>query len=93
MNLDRLSDTPNSAHTMNVKLTKIDFCTISGEWYIDADVTIDGNKPVSVKTTTEYGTAYIADQACHNTAEAFEEAVTNFIKKVLNHKDIVKALQ
>lgn len=91
--IDKLSESENGAHRLSVVLTQVNFCTISGEWYIDGDVTVDHYAPVQIKTVTEYGTSYDAMSACRNTAEAFDEAVMNFVKKILTNSQIVANLK
>ncbi len=92
MTLNKLSDTPENAHTLTVFLTCVNFSSVSGKWYIDADITVDQNPAVRVTTVTDFGTAYIATIACQNTAEAFDEAVANFIKEALQHPEVLKNL-
>ncbi|WP_010300130.1 hypothetical protein [Candidatus Odyssella thessalonicensis] len=93
ISMDKLSDSPHVGHTLEIALTRVNFDTLAGEWYIDGNVIIDSKKSFTVNTTTQYGTAYIAVDACRNTAESFDEAVTNFIKKLLNQPDVAQALR
>lgn len=78
-------DNENAAHSLSVVLNKVDFNSIAGEWVIDGNVIVDHKAPLHVKSVTKYGTSYIADYACKNAAEAFDEAVTGFNKEVLAH--------
>lgn len=82
-----------SSPKMSIVLTKVDFSSMSGKWYIEGDVTIDGHKSISVKTASEYGTAYVAESACQLTADAFDEAVKQFIKDVLTNAHVSSHLQ
>ena len=92
MTLNKLSDTPSNAHSLTVFLTRVNFSSVSGKWYIDADITVDQNPAVRVTSVTDFGTAYIATIACQNTAEAFDEAVATFIKETLRHPEVIKNL-
>jgi hypothetical protein len=91
--IDKLSDSSYGAHTIDVVLTQVTFNSLAGEWFIDGDIKIDNQKPLTINTISQYGTSYFAIEACRNTAESFDEAVTNFIKKILNHPDIVQNLR
>lgn len=92
MSIDKLSNVPADAHSIDIVLTKVSFDSLAGEWYINGNISVDGNKAVTINTTTEYGTAYVAEYACRNTAESFDEAATNFIKKILSHPEVSKNL-
>ena len=81
---DKLDD-QHPAHSLSVELNKVDFYSISGEWIIDGKVVVDHKGHHHVKTVTKYGTAYVADTACKNAAESFDEAATVFAREVLSH--------
>ena len=81
-----------ASHEMKIVLTKVTFSTIQGEWYINANVSVNQNSPIEIKSTTEYGTSYAAEFACRNTAESFDEAAANFIAEVFNHPKIYSEL-
>lgn len=90
--MDKAAESAKDGHSMSIVLTKVTFDSLSGEWYIDAQVTVDNGAPVSINTVNVYGTSYSAMSACKNTAEAFDEAVANFIKQVLNKPEISRNL-
>lgn len=79
----------------NLKIlpTEISFSSVKGEWYIKSMVQINRKNVASIESTTEFGTAYSAFQACRNTADSFDEAVADFIEKVLTHPEIIKHLK
>lgn len=72
-----------SSRKINLKLTTVNFCSVSGKWEIIGELTVDNGKPVAVKSSTDYGTSYDAYSACRNVADAFPNAVTNFIKEIV----------
>lgn len=82
---DKLDNTNKAAHSLSVELNKVDFNSLAGEWIIDGSVVVDNKAPLPVKSVTKYGTSYIAEFACKNAAETFDEAITNFNKEVLSH--------
>lgn len=91
--VQKSADSANQGHTMDVVLTDVNFDTIGGKWMINADVHVNEKKITSVETTTEYGTSFIAAEACRNTAESFDEAVKHFIQNVLTHPSIISNLK
>lgn len=82
---DKSDNTDNAAHSLSVELNKVDFNSLAGEWIIDGNVVVDHKAPHHVKTVTKYGTSYVAEYACRNAAESFDEAATAFAKEVLSH--------
>ena len=88
---DRLSEDKNDPNALLITVTKVDFSSTSGEWYINAKVKVGNNKPVKINSVTKFGTSWIADSACHNVANAFDEAVGNFVNKVLTNSQIIHA--
>lgn len=91
--IDKYSETPAGAHSLDVKLLKVTFSSMAGEWVIDASVSVDGGQPVAVNSVTQYGTAYIAETACRNTADAFDVAAAAFVRQVLTSPEITKTLK
>jgi len=85
--------TSEASHNLNVVLDVVDVNTIAGEWKVDGHVTVDQNSPVKIETVTKFGTAYIAETACRNAAESFDEAVANFINKTLTNQQIINQLK
>lgn len=81
--IDKESNAKNAKHNLSLELTKVDFDTIGGYWYIDGDLIVDNNKH-HISTKTKFGTAYIAEIACRNTADSFDVAVEQFIREVLS---------
>ncbi len=92
ISMDKAAESQDKGHSMSIVLTQVTFDSLSGEWIINGNVTIDNHAHVAVNTKTDYGTSYDAVSACRNTSEAFDTAVSNFIKKVLNQPEIVKRL-
>lgn len=90
---DRLADSDKNFPTLNVKLTKVTFNSVSGKWFIEGQANIDGKAPVEIKTISKYPTAYMAMEACRNTANAFEGAVNKFVNKTLTHPDVMAMLK
>ncbi len=81
---EKLGSVGEAKHTVSVELTKVAFSSVSGEWYVDGNVTIDNRAPKHVMSVTKFGTSWDAMSACHNVAQGFDEAVTEFVKKVLD---------
>jgi len=69
---------------LSINLTKVEFDSLSGKWFIDGIITIDNKPSQEIKSVTKFGTAYVAYAACRNAADAFDEAVTDFIVKVID---------
>ncbi len=82
-----------SSHKLSVLLTKVDVNTLNAKWYIDANITIDNNKPIPLTTFTSHNFSYIADSACMNAASAFDEAVDSFIKQMFTYPEIATQLK
>ncbi len=89
---DRWSHEKIADRTLAVVLTKVDFSSTSGEWYINANVKIGNNSPTIIKNTTKFGTSWIGEYACKNAAESFEEAISNFVNEVLTNHNIIHKL-
>lgn len=85
MSLDKLSEAATPSNDLSVKLTKVDFSSVAGEWYINGDVNFGGRSIGFVNSVTEFGTSFDAGSACRNVAEAFEKAVSDFVNKVLEN--------
>lgn len=82
--IDKDASADKAKHNLSLELTKVNFDTLGGYWYIDADLYIDNRPKEHIATKTKFGTAYIAEIACRNTADSFDEAVANFVRKVLS---------
>lgn len=80
---DKYDDTPHAAHTLSIELHYVTFNSLNGTWIINGDVMIDNKQPYPINTVTKFGTSYDAGSACNNAANAFEDAVTDFIKATL----------
>lgn len=93
MAMDKYSNTESGAKNLSVNLNDVSFCSVAGEWRIQGDVRIGNSVPVSIKSVTEFGTAFNAARACRNTADAFDGAVADFIKQTLTHKTIARNLE
>lgn len=87
---NRLSDDNNNV--LLVELTKVDYSSTSGKWYIDAITKTGKSTTVEIKSVTEFGTSWDAGSACNNVANAFEEAVGNFVNEVLSNTTIINNL-
>ena len=83
MSTDRLGNENDTK--INLDLTQVEFSSISGAWEIAGRLTIDGGNTIEIKSVTEYGTSFDAMSACRNVADAFPNAVTDFIKQVIVH--------
>lgn len=83
---NRLSEA-GDAPRLSVILTKVDFSSTSGKWYIDANVKINNNH-FTVKNVTNFGTSWDAMSACRNVANSFDEAVANFAEEVLSNPNL-----
>ena len=79
-----------SSHILDILLTKVEVNTFTARWYIDANVTVDNHEPVLLQTVTNHNFSYVAPSACNNAANAFDEAVDNFIKKLFTHPKIAE---
>ena len=79
------SDGQKKTKNLKIELTKVDVNTVSGKWTIKANAYIDGQQAKEILSVTKFGTAYVADSACRNAAEVFEDAVTEFIEKVIQN--------
>jgi hypothetical protein len=82
--VDKLSSEAN-AKKINIVLSKITLNSLGGRWIISGYVTVDNKKPIYISSVTEFGTSLDDVVACHNSTEAFPEAVTKFVKDVLNN--------
>jgi len=91
--LDKYAEATEEGHKLNIQLDKVTFDTLAGEWIIDAKVSVDGKPSIVVNSVSQYGTAYIAETACRNTAEAFDIAAGAFVKKVLTTPEVLKDLR
>lgn len=83
----------NPGHKLKVELTNVSVNTFNTKWSIDANVTVDNNKPVVLNTESKHNFSYVAGSACLNAANAFDEATDNFIKQLFIHPTISKQLK
>lgn len=90
---DQKDNSTSYAHKLNILLTKVEVNTLKARWYIEADVRVDNNKAIPLKTAMDHNFAYMALTACSNAASAFDEAVDNFIKQLFIHPEIAKQLK
>ena len=66
-------------------LNKIDFETMSGTWMLNLTVRSNMGTEYSVDEEFDYRTAYIATDACIQSARAMMPAVQNLVAKVIAH--------
>ena len=92
LSMNRLSEDSNSASSLMINLNKVEFSSTSGKWYIDAGVKVGNHAAIDVSSITEFGTSFVGEFACRNVAEAFDEAVGNFVDKVLSNPKIINNL-
>lgn len=89
---DRLTDEQPDCKSLNnfllITLNKVDFSTASGKWYINGTVVINNSNLIEVQSVTDFGTALNSKIACNNAANAFNEAVNNFVNDVLTNKSV-----
>ena len=82
MAMDKFDDSCPSKG-ISVDLSRVTFSSVSGEWYIDGTVFLNGKNLGEVKSMTPFGTSFIAISACRNVADAFEKASSDFVRKVV----------
>ncbi len=90
---NRLADEGRNSHGLLITLTKVDFNSAIGKWYINADVKVNNNVPVEIKNTTSFGTEFFADAACSSVANTFDRAVGNFVDEVLSNSTVVNHIK
>ena len=80
-------------HKLKIELTNVSVNTFNAKWSIDANVKVDDNEPVILNTVSKHNFSYVAMSACANAANAFDEAIDNFIKELFTHPVISKQLR
>jgi len=78
-----------NAETNTGNLQKIDFDSLDGTWYITMTISSSNGKSYQVSEEYDYRTAFFAETACKQTAQALEPAVQNLIAKIINHENFV----
>jgi len=81
----------NSKVILEANIQKIDFDSVTGNWVIHTEVTMQNTKFL-VETKFGYSSKYEADNACDETASTFSDAVKTHISDIVNHPDFAKAL-
>jgi hypothetical protein len=84
---------PNSATSIEVRLTKTDFYSTVGNtnWYIDADYKVNGQS-FSVSTVYHDRSSYDATKACNNISAYFLKAVNKHISQLFEQPAVRTAL-
>ena len=90
---NRLTETSPSPNSLLISLSKVDFSSTNGKWYINGEVIVNNNPPVEIKSVTDFGTSWVAESACNNVANAFDEAVGNFVNEVLSNHVITRYIK
>jgi hypothetical protein len=74
-------------------ISKIDFSSNSGTWYINTQVHIGDQQPLSIQEKYGYRTSFGAISACNETAQSYEAAVQNLISKIIASPQFEAALK
>lgn len=88
---NKLAD-KSSDKALNVDLKAVDFSTVEGSWTISANISVNDNSPIFIKSVYDFGTSFVAYAACKSAGQAFEGAVAHFINQVLTNSSILKEL-
>ena len=73
---------PNAKRVVQGKMQNIDFDTITGNWRLSGTFSL-GGKTVTVNKDYPFPTAFSAEVACQNAANAFNIAAAHFVRDVL----------
>ena len=76
-------------NALSITLTKVDFNSAIGKWYINANVKVNNNTSVEIESTTSFETNYFVETVCSNVVGAFDKAVGNFVEEVLSNPKII----
>lgn len=72
---------------------KITFSSNSGTWYINANIKIGNQPPLSIKESYDYDSSFGAMAACNATAQSYELAVQKFISQLISSSQFEAALK
>lgn len=77
---------PNAEVVIYGSLNEADFESMSGTWMLDLTVRSNLGVEYTVREDYDFRTAYVATDACRQSAEALMPAVQNLVAKVIAHE-------
>ncbi len=79
-------------HELSAHISTAEFNSTAGKWVINGKVRVDHNRPIAIKTQTNFTVAGEAYSSCQLVASGFRNAAAHFVDKSLANPVIVKQL-
>jgi hypothetical protein len=91
----RLADvyTESAPVSLDGHLTRMDFSSTSGKWFMDLTLASSNGRSVQVSEAYDYETSFIGEKGCALTAQAFAPAVQSLIGKLVRSPEFAGLLK